>query len=400
MESEKVANQESEKAVNQEKSRSNVDVNRWVIFIDNLSRRVSRVALKELFEHYGSVQKIFIPMVNNKPKYRFCTFALIHMGNEKDMIRAIEKTHNSLIDGRKVAVSKAKFPEPRKTLNAQQRKNDEYGPSSGGSRSGGKGKAEKNQRSFKPAWRDKRSFKEVLLNGSSKKRNSSEGRTNDNNTKPDARKKGSLLDIAIPVSENQWIKNYMICIIKSSFDREFVQKALASDGLKVRLAKCGVQDNFCVITFNSLVEKDNAWEIKKEELSFWFEYLDFDVTIDGIPWGFCVVSLLGVPIQCWYEGFFTELAKRWGVLIKIHEQTLHKLDLFKAKLLLRTPSQFDIPSSISLQINCIKYLIGIKMNETFPENEFMESGNEDVPFADVWPEQDNTGRTFQDAEDR
>ncbi|GMI84846.1 hypothetical protein HRI_002153900 [Hibiscus trionum] len=81
----------------------------WVVFVDNLSRRVSRGALREFFCHYEEVKRVFIPYDNRKPKYRDCTFAFVHFAEERGMIRAIELVNNSKIYARKVTVSKSRF---------------------------------------------------------------------------------------------------------------------------------------------------------------------------------------------------------------------------------------------------------------------------------------------------
>ncbi|GMI65924.1 hypothetical protein HRI_000261700 [Hibiscus trionum] len=82
----------------------------WTTFIDNLSKRVSRTALRELFGHYGKVTRVFIPVVNRRAKYKHYTFALISMACKEDMLAVISKLHNTRIDGRVISVSQAKYP--------------------------------------------------------------------------------------------------------------------------------------------------------------------------------------------------------------------------------------------------------------------------------------------------
>ncbi|GMJ12435.1 hypothetical protein HRI_004912700 [Hibiscus trionum] len=66
-----------------------VDDGNWSTFIDNLSRRVPRTALWELFNHHGKVRKFFKPSVNRKPKYKDNTFAIVHFRSHEDMRKAI-----------------------------------------------------------------------------------------------------------------------------------------------------------------------------------------------------------------------------------------------------------------------------------------------------------------------
>ncbi|KAK8652336.1 hypothetical protein V6N13_061356 [Hibiscus sabdariffa] len=42
----------------------------WTTFVDNLSRRVLRGALWEVFNHYGKVIRVFISMAKKKPRYK------------------------------------------------------------------------------------------------------------------------------------------------------------------------------------------------------------------------------------------------------------------------------------------------------------------------------------------
>ncbi|GMI93504.1 hypothetical protein HRI_003019700 [Hibiscus trionum] len=81
----------------------------WSIFVDNLSKRVSRSALRGLFNLHGKVVRIFIPVVNRKEKYRNSTFAFVSMSNKLEMEEAILKRDRSLVDGRIIRVFRAKY---------------------------------------------------------------------------------------------------------------------------------------------------------------------------------------------------------------------------------------------------------------------------------------------------
>ncbi|GMI95173.1 hypothetical protein HRI_003186600 [Hibiscus trionum] len=82
---------------------------KWVVFVDNLSRRVSRKAIWEYFKRHGEVVKVFIPAINRRPRYKDSTFAFVHFSRKEDMENAITKVHNAVIDKRVVSVAKAKF---------------------------------------------------------------------------------------------------------------------------------------------------------------------------------------------------------------------------------------------------------------------------------------------------
>ncbi|KAK9041884.1 hypothetical protein V6N11_016972 [Hibiscus sabdariffa] len=42
----------------------------WTVFVDNLSKRVSKIALREPFRYHGRVERVFIPSINSKSKYK------------------------------------------------------------------------------------------------------------------------------------------------------------------------------------------------------------------------------------------------------------------------------------------------------------------------------------------
>ncbi|KAK8695852.1 hypothetical protein V6N13_000998 [Hibiscus sabdariffa] len=56
--------------------------------------------------------------------------------------------------------------------------------------------------------------------------------------------------------DSAWIDNALVGIARQSFDLEFVQKAIASDGIYANVAKWGNVPNSCIIIFDSCSEKD------------------------------------------------------------------------------------------------------------------------------------------------
>ncbi|GMI90829.1 hypothetical protein HRI_002752200 [Hibiscus trionum] len=337
----------------------------WMIFIDRLSRRVSRGALWELCGHYGKVKKVFISAINKKPKYKDDTFAFVHFYNRKDMLNVINVLDGTKIDDRTVYASEARFPANMSTQNAAQR-GKVY------QRKDGKGEGTETNnknttRTFRNNPRDSRSYKEVL---SEKPVTVDVPVTTRWGVESDSTNRSSedgVTEFSIPEEEVQWLKRSVAGIMKPSFEREFIQRALLSDGINVKVAKWGSLQNSCIIIFNSTEALESVWSTKFEELSFWFEFLDREVTVDGIPLTFCPISLLGVPIHCWNSDFFTKLANRWGRLIKIHESTSSKDDLSMARMIIRVGSQFDIPDFVKIRINGRLFRIGIKKDETFPK---------------------------------
>ncbi|KAE8664767.1 hypothetical protein F3Y22_tig00112738pilonHSYRG00325 [Hibiscus syriacus] len=105
---------ERERDVEREKLRGKFSLeNVWTAFVDNLSKRVSRRELRELFSSHGPVVRVFIPRETRNPKYKFSTFAVVHFGNEESLNRAIAKLNGSMIDGWRISVGTARYKDAR-----------------------------------------------------------------------------------------------------------------------------------------------------------------------------------------------------------------------------------------------------------------------------------------------
>ncbi|KAE8729878.1 hypothetical protein F3Y22_tig00003096pilonHSYRG00052 [Hibiscus syriacus] len=124
-------------------------------------------------------------------------------------------------------------------------------------------------------------------------------------------------------------------------DLEIVVKGLASDGIKVKRAKWGYAWNSCILTFGSMEEFEEVWSSRREEVAFWFDWLDPLMSGEGVPMAFCSVELIGMPLLCWNASFMEKMVSRWGKLVCIHESTARREDLAVARVLLRVASPFD-----------------------------------------------------------
>ncbi|KAL4304512.1 hypothetical protein GQ457_10G029590 [Hibiscus cannabinus] len=214
----------------------------WTVFIDNLSKRVSRGALWELFSHYGKVSQVFIIMADRKPRYQHSTFAFVRLMAKVGMLRAIEKMNNAKIDGRFITVSKARFPASHKKM--------------------------KSTNSVEVC--DGEKTKTCQGNVGSIKEYMGNRRT------PAMKREGlnSLFDIHVPAKDIAWIDLSLVGVLKELYDLDFIQKALLSDGINARVARWGNSSLSCIITFKSVFERDDAWNRKEEGLSFWFEHVE------------------------------------------------------------------------------------------------------------------------------
>ncbi|KAK8520937.1 hypothetical protein V6N13_077067 [Hibiscus sabdariffa] len=290
----------------------------WTVFVDNLRKRVSRGALWEVFSHYGEVIRVFISMANKKPRYKVTTFASVRFANENNMNRAIDIMNNSKIDGRVISVTKVKFPVPwssggeKKLLKDHRKVRDQVSitlgvvpkPTDGASKLADL------------EGLDSRTFRDVLI-GKPKSRIMQRLKNDIKTTATDENSQSRLFDIHIPAKDIAWIDLSLVAVLKQLYDMEFIQNALLSDGINAKVAKWGNSDLFCVLTFNSIKDKEEAWNGRVAGLDFWFDHIELLLNNKGILAAFLNVSLVGVPLHCWHESFFVALGNRWSSFVSI-----------------------------------------------------------------------------------
>ncbi|XP_039054991.1 serine/arginine-rich splicing factor SC35-like [Hibiscus syriacus] len=86
----------------------------WTVFVGNLSKRVTRSELREIFNHYGRIVRVFIPSFMVKTNYKSSTFAFVQYAVEEGCRRAVMNVNGTLIDGKRVTVGVAKYKRGRK----------------------------------------------------------------------------------------------------------------------------------------------------------------------------------------------------------------------------------------------------------------------------------------------
>ncbi|KAE8721931.1 pentatricopeptide repeat-containing protein [Hibiscus syriacus] len=316
----------------------------WSAFVDNLSRRVSRSDLWARFSHFGKVIKVFIPFINNRPKYKVSTFAFVHFASKEDLCNAVDKMNNVLIDGRRILVAVAKY---EKISGSKRQKDGRVDGVNSAGISGGMGRRLPSQADrvrrmvMLDKFHDGRSYKEAVVGVYKEPEGVQEGihfnSKELNNTK----------DVSIPVEDRVWLRSSLTGIFKDIFELHVVQKALRNEGINVKVVRWGFSKNACLVVFQSVEEKNLAMEGKWEALSFWFERLEPVLDEESIPRAFCTISMIGVPLNCWSVPFFTRVVSRWGKLVKIKDETAQRVDCRVAQMLLRVVSPFDIPDHTS-----------------------------------------------------
>ncbi|KAK8567015.1 hypothetical protein V6N13_110094 [Hibiscus sabdariffa] len=363
----------------------------WTVFINNLSRRVSRGALWELFSHYGKVSQVFISMANNKPRYQHSTFAFVRFDSGKNMEAAIENMNNAKIDGRIISVSKARFPAPRKKPFKSSNLVADGEEKSGADRDASDDlrATEGVQILNKTIGLDSRTFKDVLL-GKSKPISTNNSLEVSRSSGEEKERSNSLFDLYIPVKDIAWIDLSIAGVMKQLYDLEFIQNALLSDGINASVACWGNSPLSCVITFKSVAERDDAWSKREVGLSYWFEHLEPLRNCNGVPAAFMFISLIGVPLHCWHESFFAALGNRWGSFVAIDTETKNGSDLSTARMFIRAENPFDIPCSIKVRSLGRIFTIKISLGNYQKPYIAVDNGGEVGQFADEWPS-DNIG---------
>ncbi|XVE84838.1 hypothetical protein DITRI_Ditri17bG0044800 [Diplodiscus trichospermus] len=83
--------------------------NLFTVFVDNLSRRVSKSALWKAFGAYGGVVDVFIASSPKGRRHKETTFAFVRNTYGTEMQRAAERGNHRLVDGRHILVKMASF---------------------------------------------------------------------------------------------------------------------------------------------------------------------------------------------------------------------------------------------------------------------------------------------------
>ncbi|XWS27533.1 hypothetical protein CRYUN_Cryun26dG0123600 [Craigia yunnanensis] len=92
--------------------------NLYLVFVDNLSHRISRNTLWEAFCAYGRVVDVYISFKNRGSKDKAVTFAFFRYKYESELRKVIEAGNNKRIDGRFIKVKKATYGWKEKRKNA------------------------------------------------------------------------------------------------------------------------------------------------------------------------------------------------------------------------------------------------------------------------------------------
>ncbi|KAK9003368.1 hypothetical protein V6N11_060932 [Hibiscus sabdariffa] len=199
------------------------------------------------------------------------------------------------------------------------------------------------------ALRDGRSFKEVLLGKMDAphrspvvldviayRREADMGHPTTGPIGVELESSGGIENFTFPRHEMDWLNLCLVGQIKGMYNPDLVQQALLSDGVDCH-----------------------------KKLKVW-------------------VHLHGVPLSVWHDNFFSHVSSKWGVVLKIDEETSGKSRFDVAKILLSVSSVPDIPMSLPILVNQKEFQIRVSTvpyeeEACWIDNEEMNSQIKEAP---------------------
>ncbi|KAE8693418.1 Polycomb group protein FERTILIZATION-INDEPENDENT ENDOSPERM [Hibiscus syriacus] len=321
----------------------------WTVFVDNLSKRVTRRELREIFNIYGRVLRVFIPSFMVKPNYKSSTFAFVQYAMEEGCRRAIQNVNGTLIDGKRVSVGVAKYKKERRR-----------------------------------AIDDKSSKWKEVVNVEERAEHDRAGIKGGQNLKANGLR--NVWEMHIPSEDSSWVKNSLTGVLKYPLQSDMVKKALAKEGYEVKIVSWGYVRNAYIVIFSSNEDFLKAWSNIREKLFLWFKWLS-PLLNEGVPLAYCLVELVGLPFLSWSVPFLEKLARRWGEHVSIMEETKNRDDLSSARLLLRC-NKFQAGTRDEL----LKYSVDGSSDDYSKEDEGVSSEKEEDKWEklaeEVWSKVD------------
>ncbi|XWS70829.1 hypothetical protein CRYUN_Cryun03dG0082300 [Craigia yunnanensis] len=321
----------------------------------NLSKRVSKSALWEVFLEYGKVVDIYIPHHRNDTTKKV-TFVFVRYKLESEMVKVIEFENNKKVDGRFIRVNKASFGwEDRRNRALQWRKKLVVLSS-----------IEKSYLAF----RDNRSYKEVLKGSGLNADGSSKllGIKGDSNINvevavevevPSPTPKKVNYDLDIPKAELEWLDRIAIGYIKMGCSMNQTIIYMVTSCFR---CQANPMDRLSILlTFNSKNEMSKM--IKDDSIKGWFE--------DVVPWCMSLmlreiavwVILEEVLLQVWHKNFFESLGNSWGAFICLDDCISKRLRFDSAMMLDLVKSSLSISSVVSINVRGLMHKILVTMED-------------------------------------
>ncbi|XVF27243.1 hypothetical protein REPUB_Repub14bG0089700 [Reevesia pubescens] len=95
--------------IHKERTRSDWRSGFFTVFMENVSCRISKSALREAFSAYGEVMDVYISFFNKYGKARPVTFAFVRFKHRREMEKTIKEGNNRRMDSRFIKVKEAAY---------------------------------------------------------------------------------------------------------------------------------------------------------------------------------------------------------------------------------------------------------------------------------------------------
>ncbi|GMJ13842.1 hypothetical protein HRI_005053400 [Hibiscus trionum] len=342
------------------------------VFVDNISKRIHKETLKESLASAGKISDIYVAYNNPKRILNPTTFAFVRFRSEEEGRRAIQENNGRMMDRFKIRMFVAS---PARTTPRNPKNSKSLGVS-------------KNLYAFK----DKRSFKEVLLGLGKTTDADCERNSNKVNEELGSKSSSERLirvefadgtqdystvapttnTIKVKKSEMLWRSKALVGVIKESFNPDLVQEALRSEGLQETV--CPWFGLMVVVRFNTVSEKQCCWGMRKQMLDTWFRELELLEGFEGKRKIKIWLKLIDVPLSIWSIDFFEALGRRWGTVIDIDKETRNMSRFDKARMVLEVQKISVIPRSISVIVNGQVNKILLEVKEYEDDVQFLDGG--------------------------
>ncbi|KAE8726982.1 hypothetical protein F3Y22_tig00005936pilonHSYRG00057 [Hibiscus syriacus] len=183
------------------------------------------------------------------------------------MNRVITRLDKTIIDGRTIKLSQAKYPKPTSDKVGSVEMNRQKNATKGPSRRSKEDVVISNPKILARDCRvvsEELFFKDTLLNNVNLGSGKVEAIDLPSVIIQEEDLGGLGADVTIPAADNGWMKSCLVGLIKNSFDEDLIQKAILQEGIEAKMSK-------------------------REALSFWFDHIA-PLLINGVPHYLCRVG--------------------------------------------------------------------------------------------------------------
>ncbi|XVE88157.1 hypothetical protein DITRI_Ditri19aG0045700 [Diplodiscus trichospermus] len=295
--------------------------NLFSVFVGNLSYRVSKSALKDVFDLYGIVRDVFIGAHRSWRCHKGITFVLVRYRTLAEMQRVIREGNNRHIDGWNIRVKEASFG---------WEDTDHFGKMLKGL-AGSNVYIGCNGQSKTASYKNHRSYRDVVL-GTCMKTFCTEQEVLEplleNSFKPSRNNPSSdykedlIFDSTLPQEEMEWLDRCAVGQIKNDAKVDSIREVFRGANIACLVSPMG--EVTVALMFESKQDMFFIMKDAKELFDEWLEDLwPMDKTIVSrkiAVW----VKLGDIPLNVWHPNFFIFLVNKWGTFIKFNEQTINK----------------------------------------------------------------------------